>query len=143
MRHVQTTALLHMQSSIVTESLQFNINRNTFFPKFVVKTFFLFAEDHTGKLLYMWHYRVGLEPTLAGEVESYLVLGCYDMFSGGVLGNRTQRCGIDRTITLHNQVGGSRRSTYATKTRCATWFSIAVRRSTYKANGIPHVTKLC
>ena len=41
------------------------------------------------------------------------------------------------------QVGGSRRSTYATKTRCATWFSIAVRRSTYKANGIPHVTKLC
>ena len=42
-----------------------------------------------------------------------------------------------------NQVGGSRRSTYATKTRCATWFSIAVRRSTYKANGIPDVTKLC
>ena len=41
------------------------------------------------------------------------------------------------------QVGGSRRSTYATETRCATWFSIAVRRSTYKANGIPHVTKLC
>ena len=42
-----------------------------------------------------------------------------------------------------NQVGGSRRSTYATKTRCATWFSIAIRCSTYKANGIPHVTKLC
>ena len=42
-----------------------------------------------------------------------------------------------------NQVGGSRRSTYATKTRCATWFSIAVRCSTYKANGFPHVTKLC
>ena len=43
----------------------------------------------------------------------------------------------------NKQVGGSRRSTYATKTRCATWFRIAVRRSMYKANGIPHVTKLC
>ena len=42
-----------------------------------------------------------------------------------------------------NQVGGNRRSAYATQTRCATWFSIAVRRCTYMANGIPHVTKLC
>ena len=40
-----------------------------------------------------------------------------------------------------NQVEGSRRSTYGTQTRCATWFSIAVRRSTYRANGIPHFTK--
>ena len=46
-------------------------------------------------------------------------------------------------INEHKQVEGSRRSTDTTKTRCATWFSIAVRRSTYKANGIPHVTKLC
>ena len=34
-------------------------------------------------------------------------------------------------------------SMYATQIRCATWFSIVVRRSTYRANGIPHVTKLC
>ena len=34
-------------------------------------------------------------------------------------------------LTLCEQVGSSRLSTYATKTRCATWFSIAVRRSTY------------
>ena len=46
-------------------------------------------------------------------------------------------------VFRYRQVGGSRRSTYATKTRRATWFSIAVRRSTCKANGIPHVTKLC
>ena len=42
-----------------------------------------------------------------------------------------------------HQVGGSRRSTYATQSRCATWFSIAPHRSTYRANGIPHVIKLC
>ena len=40
------------------------------------------------------------------------------------------------------QVGGSRRSTYGTQTRCTTWFSIVVRRSMYRANGIPLVTKL-
>ena len=41
------------------------------------------------------------------------------------------------------QVGCNRRSTNGTQTRCATWFSIVVRRPTCRANGIPHVSKLC
>ena len=56
---------------------------------------------------------------------------------------RLTSAAIAKMRWIYIQVGGSRRSTYATKTRCATWFSIAVRRSTYKANGIPYVTKLC
>ena len=47
------------------------------------------------------------------------------------------------TGSIYTQVGGSHRSMYGTQTGCATWFSIVVRRSTYMANGIPHVTKLC
>ena len=52
--------------------------------------------------------------------------------------NRPERVGY--------QVGGSRISMHGTQTRCATWFSIVVRRSTYRANGIPtslNYVKLC
>ena len=50
---------------------------------------------------------------------------------------------LQKYLPCTQQVGDSRRSTYGTQTKYATWFSVVVRRSTYRANGIPHVTKLC